>query len=238
MMNTGSHEFPFPQIAAFLQKIAPFDTLPSDELIRIVSRMEIAYAPRGEIIMAQGGPAADFLYIINVGSVRITMSGDTGEELLADIRGEGDHFGDASILQGTQSFAEITALEDTILYLLPADAFKWLVDTYPAFERTFRFPLAKYIKEACESTNRLLSQPDASRTINLESFLIGKISGRLDDKEYPHLHPGHVNSMRSQENDRKTSQFHRHPGRYRNAFWNPDEQGPSVKSRGARSLCG
>jgi len=190
MMNTGSNEFPFPQIAAFLQKIAPFDTLPSDELIRIVSRMEIAYAPRGEIIMAQGGPAADFLYIINVGSVRITMSGDTGEELLADIRGEGDHFGDASILQGTQSFAEITALEDTILYLLPADAFKWLVDTYPAFERTFRFPLAKYIKEACESTNRLLSQPDASRTINLESFLIGKIAADLMIKNILTCTPG------------------------------------------------
>lgn len=174
MIKKEFDEFPFPQIAAFLRQIAPFDTLHTDELMRTVLRMEIAYAPRGEIIMKQGGAAADFLFIIHVGSVRITMSGDAGEEILADTRGEGDHFGDASILQGTQSFAEIVALEDTILYLIPAEAFKRLVDTYPAFERTFRFPLAKYIKGACESTNRLLSQPDASRTINLESFLIGK----------------------------------------------------------------
>lgn len=167
-------DFPFSQIKEFLKKAVPFDSLSDDELIRTISQMEIAYYPRGAIIVAQGSGSRDYLYIIHVGSVRITMVGDDGVEVLTDIRGEGDIFGNASILQGTESFADITATEDSILYLLPAELFKQLVNSHPVFERTFRFSLANYIKGACETKYRQLSQPDGTRTINLDSFLVGK----------------------------------------------------------------
>lgn len=179
MANMKPDEFPFPQIGDFLRKVMPFDTLDDGELARIVSRIEIAYYPRGTVIVRQGSPSPDFLYIVHVGSVRITISGGGGEEILTDFRGEADAFGGASILQGSESLAEITATEDSILYLLPADVFRHLVNTNPAFERTFKFSLANYIKGACDSRYRQLSQPDGTRTINLDFFLAGKLVSDL-----------------------------------------------------------
>jgi len=82
-------DFPLPRILDFMRKVVPFDTLDPEELSRVVAQMEIAYYPRGEVIIRRGDSPPVFLYIIQVGSARITISDGSEEEVLVDVEGGG-----------------------------------------------------------------------------------------------------------------------------------------------------
>ena len=146
MRQKGS--FPFPRILDFLGKVAPFDALTQEELINVARQMEMAYHSRGEVVIRRGERPPTSLYVIYVGSVRIHISDDSGEEILVDLRSEGEVFGATSILQGTEALFDVTAEEDLVTFLLPADLFRRLVDSHSAFGRFFSSPLARNFKAA------------------------------------------------------------------------------------------
>jgi len=129
-------DFPLQRIIDFLSKVAPFDTLSEEELNQVVGKMEIAYYPRGEIITRRGDNPPNHLNIIQVGSARITITDDSGEEILVDKRGEGDVFGAVSLLNGKVALFDITADEDIIAFILPAETFSSLVDGHPVSSAT------------------------------------------------------------------------------------------------------
>ncbi len=139
-------DFPLPRIKDLIHTVVPFDTLSEEDLTRAVSRMEIAYFPRGEVIIRSGDAPAKFLHIIKSGSVKVTLPDDSGGELLIDLRGEGDCFGAVSLLQGAQALFDVTAREDVIAFLLPGEHFRHLVESQPAFKRHFSFSLARNIQ--------------------------------------------------------------------------------------------
>ncbi len=174
-------DFPFQRVLEFVRGVVPFDTLSDEELVDTVRRMHIAFFPRGEVIIRQGGPPAEHLYLIQAGSAKVSYftggqevaedrqraqaaggdgGGDGGHaggraggrdggsagEILVDVRAEGDTFGSVSLLQGHQALFSVTAREDLICYLLPAEDFKALVRSKPVFERYFSSSLARNLE--------------------------------------------------------------------------------------------
>ncbi len=171
------NDFPLPRILDFIQKVSPFDTLDDEERSRVVARMEIAYYPRGEVLIRRGDNPPEYLYIIQVGSARITISDGSDEEVLVDVRGEGDVFGSLNILESKAALLDVTADEDMIVYLLPAEVLKNLVESHPAFKQYFRFSLfslARDIKNVYQSDDSRFSQMTGIKTLNLDMFLVGK----------------------------------------------------------------
>lgn len=164
-------DFPLPRIKDLISTVVPFDTLGEEELTRAVSRMEIAYFPRGKMIIRAGDQAAKFLHIIKSGSVKVTLPDDSGGELLIDLRGEGDCFGAVSLLQGAKTLFDVTAREDVIAFLLPGEYFRHLVEDHPAFKRHFSFSLARNIQasqRASQSSGQVLS---SSQSLGLDAML-------------------------------------------------------------------
>jgi CBS domain-containing protein len=154
--------------------VTPFDTLSREELSQMVSQMEIAYYPRGEVIIRRGDEPSPYLYVVHVGSARITLTDDAREEILVDVRGEGDVFGALSLLEGSQALFDVTAQEDLIAYLLPAEAFKALVDQHPVFQRYFSYSLARNIRAVAGSADGQLPRLAGITDFNIDSFLMGK----------------------------------------------------------------
>ena len=107
-------EIPNQQLHEFLRSVPPFDTLGSSELMRVISRMEMAYFPRGQRIKSKGDKSFEHLCIIQKGSARISLVDDEGQDLLVDVRGEGDYFGATSILQNKPAMFDITARQDLL----------------------------------------------------------------------------------------------------------------------------
>ena len=167
-------EIPNQRMVEFLRSVPPFDTLGAGELTHLISQMEMAYFPVGQRIKSKGDRAFEHLYIIQKGSAELSLIDDEGEDLLVDIRGEGDYFGATSILQDKPAMFNIAAHQDLICLMLPADNVRQLVNSYPVFERYFSFSLARTIKAMRQTEDFQRPQPIGQSAISLEVFLTGK----------------------------------------------------------------
>jgi signal-transduction protein with cAMP-binding, CBS, and nucleotidyltransferase domain len=115
------NEFPLPGIVDFLKKVAPFNTLGLGVLQDIVSKTEIAFYPRGEMLIRAGEHSPGHLFIIQTGCARVAITYESNEEILVDMRGEGELFGAFNMLRGHEARFNVCVEEDLIAFLIPID---------------------------------------------------------------------------------------------------------------------
>lgn len=101
-------------IAGFLRRYAPFDELSPERLARVAGSVEIEHAAAGETILHQRGDPATVLYVVRKGAVELL---DDGRVL--DMLGEGEPFGQFSLLAHEGPTVTVRAHEDTLLYVIP-----------------------------------------------------------------------------------------------------------------------
>jgi CBS domain-containing protein len=103
------------EIARFLSRGPPFDTLAPDELTELVSGTEIEFHLAGSVILSEDGGPVTFLRVIHSGAVDVVHEGR-----LLDLLGPGDTFGHAAMLSGLPPGFEARAAEDTLCYRIAA----------------------------------------------------------------------------------------------------------------------
>src|SRR4026209_849305 len=101
-------------IAGFLAAFPPFDGLDDGQLERIASATQVEFFPAGTTILERAGQPAASLYVVRKGAVEILDDGR-----LLDLIGEGETFGELSLVSGQAPVASVRAAEDTLCYLIP-----------------------------------------------------------------------------------------------------------------------
>ncbi|WP_298817525.1 cyclic nucleotide-binding domain-containing protein [Chloroflexus sp.] len=129
-------------IEATLARIPGLSRLLPLERIAIAARLRPRHIPRGTLVVRQG-EAADSLYLIESGQVVIEQSGQTIASL-----GEGDLFGEISLLTGEPHRANARALTTTDLLELPGADFYQLIKQYPALETDLRAIAERRLKHS------------------------------------------------------------------------------------------
>jgi CBS domain-containing protein len=144
------------EIIDFLRRHPPFTELPEDILTRVASEVEITYYKAGTKIMEVGDITNDW-HIIRSGSVEVYRRNG----VLYNRLSEGGFFGEFALLRNNKRVRfPVTALEDTLMYLIPEAIFTDLFETYDGFadiveleDRTrLRHAVARY-----EDANELMS---------------------------------------------------------------------------------
>ncbi|WP_461831285.1 putative nucleotidyltransferase substrate binding domain-containing protein [Aquifex sp.] len=133
-------------IEDFLRTYYPFSSLSPSSLEILSRNIKIKYYPKGSVIFTEGSNPLEYLYIIRKGNVSLKSQ---GKEI--DFLQEGDTFGYISLLTGNPPTSTAVAETGVILYLIPKEIFKKLVDKYPEFKNFFASSLAaklSYTKEA------------------------------------------------------------------------------------------
>jgi CBS domain-containing protein len=130
----------------FLSQIPPFQFLDPETLHGLAGELSLEFHPKGAVILAQDGPAAAHLRLVQKGVVKITMRPEGGgDEVVVDYREPGEAFGLVSLLAGTQK-TTIVALQDTLCYLVPKASLTELMASHPAVtEYLLQFHLNKYV---------------------------------------------------------------------------------------------
>ncbi|MEM8725978.1 MAG: putative nucleotidyltransferase substrate binding domain-containing protein [Pseudomonadota bacterium] len=131
------------EIVRFLRASAPFDVLDDETLARISRKVEVTYRKSGETIIAAGSHN-DRLFVVRSGAVELKLA---GEELTARLS-QGSCFAYPSLLRGGEVRNTTGALEDTLLYAIPAADFHALREQFPAFREFFAEDEAARIKHA------------------------------------------------------------------------------------------
>lgn len=133
-MDTLLREFDF--------SLAPFDLLTPEQRVALGRRMDIGFEPEGSRIL-EAGTSSNFLYVILKGHVAALDGAEgPGEPSVFAEYGAGDLFGSMACLAG-RSRHRYETLEDTLLWTIPADAFRAAVESNGRFAAYFLDSLSR-----------------------------------------------------------------------------------------------
>jgi CBS domain-containing protein len=144
--NSSSTSVITQTVVSFLQGIPPFQFLQAAELTTIAAGMSLEYFPKNTLVLSAGSRASDSLYIIKKGGVKLAIKTDDGAEVILDMRGEGEFFGFLSTMGGEVARLDVTTVEDTLCYSLPATEFQQLSTTHAEIAGYFlRTSVTRYV---------------------------------------------------------------------------------------------
>ncbi|MEA2331685.1 MAG: hypothetical protein QOK00_3667 [Thermoleophilaceae bacterium] len=106
-------------IAEFLRRHPPFDTLDEETLAAVATSAEIEFHAAGVAILDSAEATSEFAYVVRRGFVELLI----GDRLL-DALGEGEMFGFASLLDEAPLGFVARAAEDTLVYRIPASSIR------------------------------------------------------------------------------------------------------------------
>jgi CBS domain-containing protein len=133
-------------VIAFLKKVPPFQFLDDDNQQAVARNLSMEFYPKDMVIMRQDGPPSDALRIIKKGGIKVSMVSEDGAEVVIDYRGEGDTFGFLSLVGQDRVRSNVTAVDDTICYLLGKEMLLKLLDSQLSFTEYFlKSHITKYI---------------------------------------------------------------------------------------------
>ncbi len=125
-----------------MQRISFFQDCTDSELRVLIEQGYRASFTTGEVICRQGDPETSF-YIILVGEVGVRA--ETGQ-LLAQLP-EGAFCGEITLLTGTNRTATLTALRDTVLFVINQKALQQLLTQHRALAEQISQTLATRVDE-------------------------------------------------------------------------------------------
>ena len=110
-----------------------FEVLSETERNAIVHEMDLETFDEGSVILNEGDPGTS-MYIIASGEVKVFTRGTSGTLYLARL-GEGDFFGEVSVLTGKPRTATITASQRSELLRLDKEKLDGVLSKYPGIRR-------------------------------------------------------------------------------------------------------
>jgi CBS domain-containing protein len=144
--NPGNSDMILDDVVAFLRKVPPFQFLDDENLHTIARNLSMEFYPKGMLILKQDDPPSDSLRIIKKGGVKVSMAAEGGDEMVIDYRGEGDTFGFMSLIGRDRVRSNVSAVDDTICYLLGKEMLLKLMDSQLSFTEYFlKSHITKYI---------------------------------------------------------------------------------------------
>lgn len=135
--------------AEALRKVPLFEKVPPNDLVLLARKVTSDDYKKGAVVVTAGEPG-DALYVITRGTVRIALppGKPKGKELILAIVGEGEFFGEMSLLDGEPRSATVTVQTPaTLLRLSREDLKAWLMER-PEICLTLLGEVSQRVREA------------------------------------------------------------------------------------------
>ena len=120
------------EVRDFLAHHEPFDVLPDAVLDTLPAQLSIEYFRRGTKLIERGRDNSH-LFVLRSGAAEV----HDAQGSLVDRGGEGSCFGSITLTQGNPSTFDVTAIEDSLALMLPAEGFHQLCADHPEVDSFF-----------------------------------------------------------------------------------------------------
>jgi CBS domain-containing protein len=137
------------EIRDHLNRFPPFDALPEDRLDAIASQVQVTYFKAGSDILLYGADIHE-LHYVRSGAVEIYRR--NGE--LYNRLSEGDIFGQAGLLRSNKVRFPARAIEDSLIYFIPAAVFAQLCEAFDSFADFVEAEGQSRLKSAVDSQGK------------------------------------------------------------------------------------
>jgi CRP-like cAMP-binding protein len=150
--------------------------LPPGELDELSRTLDCTVVGPDEFIFREGDPA-DAFFIIGSGRVRVFVRHENRIERELSVCGPGEHFGEVALLAGATRTANVQAITETHLIVLPKERFDRMLRDYPDLSRKFVMDMRGWLikdQEIIEEEANVVFK--ASRVSMLDFFLVIGVS--------------------------------------------------------------
>jgi CRP/FNR family transcriptional regulator, cyclic AMP receptor protein len=129
--------------------------------------------PRGTVLFREGDPGGE-MYVVSRGKVSISARGGAVEKVLSTL-GQGEFFGEMSILNDAPRSATATCVEDCLLLVVDARTFEAMVRGSAEIAVRMIQKLAGRLAEADRQIENLLLRDTRARVVH---FVLGEAARR------------------------------------------------------------
>ena len=150
------------QEADILRRVPLFAGLPDAALAALVARLRRRKMPGGTPVVYKGDPSGS-LYLIAQGRVKVHQATASGDEVILEVLGPGDFFGEMSLLDGQPRSADVSTLDAAELLLLEGDALREIITEQPAVAWTLLRILSGRLRDQNERAEMLMTRDVAGR---------------------------------------------------------------------------
>jgi CRP/FNR family transcriptional regulator, cyclic AMP receptor protein len=113
-----------------LHKVPLFAELNDNALAELDHHLSVMKYRKNNLIIFEDDHGLN-LFIINKGRVKISRISEEGGEVILAILGEGEFFGELSVIDGLSRSATVTALDDVELLVMKREEFMRSLEKYP-----------------------------------------------------------------------------------------------------------
>jgi len=145
-----------------LTEVPFFQLLDDQERDSLAAVLEEVKIPAGKIVWEYGEPG-DSLYVIRSGQVEVFLKDDTGNRVVLETAGPGDHFGELSLLDNGSRSASVLVTSDLDAVRLNRDELQKFLHKHPDAAMDLLTVMGRRLRQDVE-----LLRHTASRNVNEE----------------------------------------------------------------------
>ena len=123
--------------------------LDAGEREKLLARCVVRHYAKGEQVVREMDQD-DQMYFIERGKVRVTLFSKEGREVSFANLGQGQSFGELSIIDGKPRSANVIALTDTDMIIMPSQVFQQMLHQHPAVALELLQQMAAMIRRLCD----------------------------------------------------------------------------------------
>ncbi len=138
-----------------LKRVPLFSDLADTELARFSDVIREREYPKNSVILFEDDPG-DALYIVSSGQVKVVLIGEDGREVILSVLGDGDFFGEMSLIDDEPRSAHVIAMKDSQLLVLRRDDFQARLGESPTIALKLLKVLVQRLRRADEKIGGLV----------------------------------------------------------------------------------
>ena len=140
---------------AVLQKVPLFSQLAPADLQRVLDLAREKAYPKNSVILFEDDPG-DALFVVASGQVKVVLIGEDGREVILSVLGEGQFFGEMSLIDDEPRSAHVIAMEDSNLVVLRREDFEAILLQTPVIAVALLKELTRRLRQADEKVGSLV----------------------------------------------------------------------------------
>jgi len=160
-----------------LQSVPLFSDLSDSSLAKISDQMITRSYKKGQLILMEESLGETF-FILKNGGVKVTRMSDDGREVILAMLGEGDFFGEMSLLDGEGRSANVVAIEDTDALTIKRGEFLGILEQYPKIAINLLEELTRRLRRSDQQIESL-SLSDAEQRISIALIRLAEELGTI-----------------------------------------------------------
>lgn len=148
-----------------------FDGLDQEHVRYLAEQSRPIFLPAGQVLFRRGTPSTGF-YMVRDGRMQLSVSNSEGVVKVLEILGPGSAFGHAVMFLHEPYPVDATALADTDLVFVPAEAVDRVLDGDPAMARIMLASMARRLQSKVQDIAMLSLQSATQRII---AYMLGAV---------------------------------------------------------------